>query len=533
MRIALAQLNTIVGDLEGNVARILDAQQTAQQQQAGLLVTPELALTGYPPKDLLFKSHFVSDQLKALDDVIRRSSIPILVGYVESAPDGRLHNSAALIEGNKLTYNYRKWLLPTYDVFDELRYFSPGTKLEVIEFGGVKTGITICEDLWDDDYDIKVARELSSLGAELVVNLSSSPFHIGKHQRRQELLSRQCTAGGIDIAYCNRVGAQDDLVFDGNSMVVNREGKLVALGAAFAEDILYYDTAASETGDVEYGLVEESELFQALCLGLRDYLAKSGFNRVVLGLSGGIDSALAACIAAGAIGAENVTALGMSTQYTSQASEDDARELAANLGIEFHLLRIDESIDVAARRYKETFGTYRHPVTLENLQARERGKILMEYSNDTGAMVIATGNKTEYALGYSTLYGDMCGGLAVIGDLTKPMVYQLTRYFTTDVMPGAVPERILTRPPSAELREGQVDPFDYDRIGPLTEAIVEDHLGPDELMQAGYTEAEMEMVFRLIRTNEHKRIQAPPILRVTEKAFGPGRQMPIVNHYRW
>jgi NAD+ synthase (glutamine-hydrolysing) len=539
MRVGLAQLNLTVGDLDGNAAKLLNAAHEALTQGCELLATPELALTGYPPQDLLFKRHFITAQLDVLDQLAAAAPLPMLVGFVSRREeDGTLRNAAAVIEGGRVKQAVEKMLLPTYDVFDELRYFRPACLNIPVQLAGHKLGVTICEDIWDAGYERKVVPQLARQGSEAIINLSSSPFHAGKRRERIEICRRHALAHGLPVLYCNLVGAQDELVFDGESLALDARGRLIALGPQFREELVVVDCGAGGAGQGEVPAVPEPtcqhacEVFGALCLGTRDYFRKCGFSKAVLGLSGGVDSALVACVAAEALGPENVLCMAMPSRYTAEMSNTDAELLARNLGVEFKLLPIEDSVRLAMQRYNGAFGEYKQNVTVENLQARERGKILMEISNDQNALVLATGNKTEYALGYSTLYGDMCGGLAVIGDVSKPDVYALCRYYNESRGREVLPQRILTRAPSAELREGQVDPFDYDRISPLADAVVEEHCSPEELMERGYSREEVDLVLRLVRLSEYKRKQAAPILRVTAKAFGIGRRLPIVNRYK-
>ena len=563
MRIALAQLNATVGDLPGNCARILAAARQAQAEGCQLLITPELMLCGYPPQDLLNKPHFVQAQLDALQLLAAELPLPALVGCVYPAgaesgtsaqPFARvaaettqpLSNAAVFIRSGEIEAVARKLLLPTYDVFDEWRYFRPGAPC-LIELGGVKLGVTICEDLWDENYALHPAQALATAGAEAILNLSASPFHAGHFAVRLGVLRRHARALDLPLAYCNLVGGQDELIFDGRSMLVDARGELAELAAAWEEELLVVElpcreAAAQHPPDgrtagarmLHSSLPTQdgpAELFAALVLGLRDYCRKCGFESAVLGLSGGVDSALVAVIAAAALGPEHVVALALPSRYTAEISNTDAALLAQRLGIELHTLPIEDTLPVAERRFAGEFGPHRSPVTFENMQSRERGQILMEYSNDRGALLLATGNKTEYALGYSTLYGDMCGGLAVIGDLNKLDVYALARWYNQQAGREVIPEQILTRAPSAELAADQVDPFDYDVIAPLTDLVVEENLGAAALVARGYAAADVQRVLKLVRLSEYKRKQAPPILRVSAKAFGIGRRMPIVNGF--
>ncbi|MCH7472940.1 NAD+ synthase [bacterium] len=535
MRIALGQINATVGDLAGNADLIAKRASEAADAGCELFLTPELTVTGYPPQDLLLKDHFVAEQLELLHGSLApRLPIPSLVGFVDRGADGRRYNAAALVVGGKVERIVRKTLLPTYDVFDEWRYFRPAESNEPLEVGGRMIGVTICEDIWDEGYQRKVVPGLVEAGAEMIVNLSSSPFHAGKRQVRIDLCRRHALAHGVPVLYCNMVGAQDELIFDGESIAVDAAGRLIALGPKFREGLVVVECNFDGAPAAEVALPEfnhDEEVFDALCLGIAGYFRKCGFERAVTGLSGGIDSSLVACLAVEALGSGQVMGVAMPSRFTPAMSSEDASALATNLGIALHVMPIEESVVLAMQRYRDCFGEYQQGITAENLQARERGKILMEISNDQGALVLSTGNKTEYALGYTTLYGDMAGGLAVIGDVSKPEVYALARYYNARRGAAVIPERVLTRPPSAELSEGQVDPFDYERIGPLVDAVVEERRSRSGLLELGYGAEEVDRVLRLVRLNEYKRKQAPPVLRITKKAFGIGRKMPIVNKY--
>lgn len=533
MLIGLAQIDMTVGDLEGNADRILGMARQAAAAGCDLLVTPELALTGYPPQDLLFKRHFISAQLEVLERLAEALPVSALVGFVDREEGNDLHNAAALVTGGEVSAVVHKTLLPTYDVFDEWRYFKPAVENHPLPLGDARLGVTICEDIWDALYDRHVVPGLAAEGAGVIINMSSSPFHAGKLVQRLAVCRRHALKHGMPVLYCNAVGAQDELIFDGESFALGPDGRLAALAPKFAEDLLLVTLPAGAETATEPDRRREEEVFAALCLGIRDYFRKCGFSRAVIGLSGGIDSAVTACLAAEALGAAQVIGVAMPSRYTAEMSNDDAAELAHNLGIEFHVMPIEDSVKLAMSRFATEFGGYRDTLTVENLQARERGKILMEISNDLNALVLSTGNKTEYALGYTTLYGDMCGGLAVIGDVSKPEVYSLARYYNTIKGSAVIPERTIERIPTAELREGQVDPFDYERISPLADAVIEEHLAPEELTARGYSEEEVARVMRLVRVSEYKRKQAPPVLRVTEKSFGIGRRMPIVNAYKF
>ncbi|MCB1187038.1 NAD+ synthase [bacterium] len=534
MLIALSQLNATVGALEGNTEKIIDAARTAKARGAGLLVTPELMVTGYLPQDLVLKRHFISAQRDLVfGRLCMELALPALVGFIDNDENGHLYNSAAYIADGRVQHIVRKSLLPTYDVFDEWRYFRPGENLEPLAIDGHRVAVTICEDIWDDEYEIKVVRQLASAGADMIVNLSSSPYRQGKQRRRIELCSKHARETGLPLLYCNMVGGQDELIFDGSSIVVDRRGRLIATGESFGEDMLMIDPFA-DNPELEDTREHDgsAEIFRALCLGISDYFGKTGFEKAVLGLSGGIDSALVACLAAEALGPQNVTGVAMPSRFTADMSNSDAELLARNLGMPFHVFPIEESVALAERRFTDAMGQYRSGLTRENLQSRERGKILMEISNDRGSLVLATGNKTEYALGYSTLYGDMCGALAPIGDLSKPQVYQLSRWYNQWKGREVIPQRSIDREPSAELRAGQVDPFEYERTGPLVDEIIVRQRSRSELQGLGYPADEIDEAFRLIRLNEYKRWQAAPILRVTRKAFGSGRKIPLVNGFQ-
>ena len=537
MRLYLAQINTTVGDFAGNVRRIVSACDDAAAQHCDIILIPELATTGYPPHDLLFLSDFLERTQAAVMEVADASSrwpdLSIVLGTPERTSAG-LHNSAALIRAGKLLGYVRKTLLPTYDVFDEARYFKPATGWLLPSWKDIKLGVTICEDLWDEGYDEKVVPKLTALGANLIVNISSSPFHTGKLRERIALLKRHAAQSKVPLAYCNMCGAETELVFDGGSFAIGRDGRLAAVAPSFVESalVLEYDEGIQDfAGNAqEPAMPREEEMFRALVLGVRDFHHKQGFRQCALGLSGGIDSSLVAVIAAHALGPENVLGVAMPSRITSMESNDDARELARNLGIEFKEMPIEDSVRIAEERYARTFGLHKHTETRENLQARERGKILMEISNDQGRLVLTTGNKTEYALGYSTLYGDMCGALAVIGDLNKSEVYAVSRWINEHLR-NPIPARVLTKKPSAELSPGQIDPFNYETVSPLVDALVEDQASPKELVRRGYDEVEVKRCVKLLFASEHKRWQAPPMLRVSRRAFGIGRRMPIVNRF--
>lgn len=541
VKLALAQLNTTVGDLSGNSAKIRDAYRRAVAAGADLVLTPELAITGYPPRDLLAKRRFVSDNLRALDDLARTvGTTALVVGYVEvnpSRPGREWFNAMAWIEHGTVVARRFKTLLPTYDVFDEDRYFQPAESNEPFRWGGVRFGLTICEDIWSAQekwslhrYPRDPVRELGNV--DWLLNISASPFHLGKDRLRREMLQAVARDYRVALAYCNQVGGNDELIFDGHSIVLDASGRVLAQAPGFREDLLLVDVEGAapitlpETSDIEL-------LHAALVLGLRDYVQKCGFRSVVLGLSGGIDSAVTACLAVEALGAENVTGVSMPSQFSSKGSVEDARELAKNLGIRWLMLPIQEAFEAMKRTLAPVFAGLPEDTTEENLQARLRGNILMALSNKFGHLLLTTGNKSELAVGYCTLYGDMAGGLAVIADVPKTRVYELARYINRQH--DWIPAACLTKPPSAELRPNQTDqdtlpPYDVlDAI--LTRYVEETKSAAEIVTETGFDEKLVRDIVRKIDLNEYKRKQAPPCLRVTTKAFGIGRRVPIAQRY--
>ena len=543
MKVALAQINTTVGDFAGNEAKILAAYQRGVAAGVELVVTPELAITSYPPRDLLLKSGFVQRNLEALDRLaLATGPTGLLVGFVgknPARPGRELTNSVALLVGGRLLATRNKTLLPTYDVFDEDRYFEPAANNLPVEFHGQKIGLTICEDVWNDQdfwrerrYRRDPVAELVRAGASVLFNLSASPWYLGKNRMRHCLLANLVAKGRVPLVYCNQVGGNDELVFDGCSLVFNAEGGLTARGQLFAEDFLVADTEARQTLPPDT-LADEEKLYRALVLGLRDYLRKCGFKEAVLGLSGGIDSALTACLAAAALGPEQVRGISLPSQYSSQGSLDDARQLAANLGLRYEVISIQAAFDALKRQLQPVFAGLPEDTTEENMQARLRGLILMALSNKFGALLLSTGNKSEVAVGYCTLYGDMCGGLAVISDLPKNMVYRLARWVNRER--EIIPLASLTKPPSAELRPNQTDQDTlppYDVLDAIMEAYVVRGQSVTEVAAAGFDEATVKKVIRMIDACEYKRRQAAPGLKVTSKAFGLGWRIPIAQRYR-
>lgn len=543
MKVALAQINTTVGDLVGNEARILAAYQRGVVGGVDLVVCPELAITGYPPRDLLLKPHFVAQNLAVLERLAGATGrVGLLVGFVgnhHGRPGRGLTNSVALLQHGKVAEVRTKMLLPTYDVFDEDRYFDPAEGNEPFLFNGRSIGVTVCEDLWNDEdfwrerrYRRNPAVDLVRSGADLLVNVSASPWHLGKNTTRRAMLSSLATKTRCPLLYCNLVGGNDELIFDGASLAFDGQGRLMAQGALFAEDWLVVDTAKWQA--VAPPVVSDEELvYRALVLGVRDYLHKCGFKSVVLGLSGGIDSALTAVLAVEALGAENVRGVSLPSQFSSQGSLDDARLLAANLGIQYDVIPIQPAFASVKGQLQPVFGGLPEDTTEENLQARLRGVILMGMSNKFGSLLLTTGNKSELAVGYCTLYGDMCGGLAVISDVPKTMVYRLSNWVNRqrEVIPAAS----ITKAPSAELRPNQTD---QDSLPPyeVLDAILEEYVvkcrPAAEIVASGFDPAAVRRVVRLIDGTEYKRRQAAPGLKVTSKAFGVGRRIPIAQRWR-
>jgi len=542
MKVALAQINTTVGDLPGNEAKIRAAYQRAAEVGVDLVVFPELALCGYPPRDLLHKSRFLEQNWTAVERLSQGTGkTGLLTGYAgrnERRPGREATNSAALLQNGKVVATRHKTLLPTYDVFDEDRYFEPATENLPVEFNGQKIGITICEDVWNDEdfwrdrrYPRNPAAELAAAGATILFNVSASPWHLGKNRTRREMLSSLAAKTKCPLVYCNLVGGNDELVFDGASLVFNDAGQLAAIGAMFDEDFFVVDTeilgeAAAQTQP------DEEKIYRALVLGLRDYLHKCGFKSAVLGLSGGIDSAITAVIAADALGRENVRGVSLPSQFSSQGSLDDARVLADRLGIQYDVIPIQPAFEAVKGQLSSVFIGRAEDTTEENIQARLRGVILMAMSNKFGSLLLTTGNKSELAVGYCTLYGDMCGGLAVISDVPKTMVYRISNWLNRER--EIIPAASITKPPSAELRPNQTDQDSlppYDVLDAILEAYVVECRSTAEIIKRGFEEATVRRIVRLIDFNEYKRRQAAPGLKVTTKAFGVGRRIPIAQRY--
>lgn len=548
MRIALAQTNPIIGDIHGNIGRVLRAIEAGAAEDAALVVLPELAVSGYPPKDLLLNPQFISDNVAAVEAIAEHcTNTAALVGFAQPSTDQRgrlLRNSVALLADGIVREVHHKTLLPTYDVFDEQRYFEPGGKIVVSEFGGCKLGISVCEDLWNDLscnrrqlYHIDPVEELAAAGAEIFINVSASPFVVDKPAYREQLISAQAKRHKVPLIYVNQVGGNDELIFDGASLVFDSSGMLIARGKSFQEDLLVVDLASGQQRiEPLPGRIES--VHKALVLGLRDYVHKCGFKDVILGLSGGIDSAVTAALAVDALGADHVTGVSMPSRYSSGHSKDDAAELARNLGIDYKQIPIGETHQSFERTLKEVFSSAPSGLAEENVQARIRGVILMAVSNKTGALVLTTGNKSELAVGYCTLYGDMNGGLAVISDVPKMMVYELARYINRDR--NIIPASTITKVPSAELREDQADQDSlppYELLDGILQRYIEEGKPVPQIISemaslSGFDESVVWDVIRMVSLNEYKRKQAAPGLKVTSRAFGFGRRMPIAQRYQ-
>ncbi len=540
MKIGFAQLNPTVGDLRGNFEKIASAYDRLVAAGADLVLTPELAITGYPPQDLVFKSRFVPETLATLERLHARvSKAPLLVGFVDRN-EGRgkpFHNAAALLESGQPIRKTYKSLLPTYDVFDEDRYFEPGRGAEPFAVCGKKVGVTICEDIWTEHYlprplyDVEPVRGLIERGAEIIVNLSASPFGLHKPAVRHEMVGALARTYQRPICYCNAVGGNDQLVFDGTSIAVNSSGALIAQLQSFREDEAIVDTEAGATIEFREGEMPE-DLFAALSLGVRDYLRKCDFKSAVLGLSGGIDSAVVATIAVDALGAENVVGVSMPTQYSSRGSIDDALALARNLGIKCFQIPIGKAFETFRAQFSEIFSGLPEDTTEENMQPRLRAMTLMALSNKFGHLLLTTGNKSELAVGYCTIYGDMAGGLAVISDVPKTLVYELARWINRKR--EVIPRSTIDKPPSAELKPNQTDQDTlppYEILDEILRLYVEENLSARDIVSRGFDEKTVRWVQRRVDLNEYKREQAAPGLKVTSRAFGLGRRMPIAQKF--
>ncbi len=549
MRIAMAQLNPIVGDIAGNTRRIIAAMDQAIQQGAELIVTPELSVIGYPPRDLLLKPTVLWQMREAVDQIARHSNgITTMVGYAQEnpQPSGRtLYNAVAVVRDGNVLHRGVKSLLPTYDVFDESRYFEPGPKTETVMLGAQRIGLSICEDLWNDQqivgrqmYHFNPVEALAKAGSNILVNISASPFTLGKNDFRRKLISHHARRWNMPIIYVNQVGANDELIFDGCSMAFDAAGNLLAQGKDFQEDLVVFDLPGPVKLDCPPPRTGMASIHAALVLGLRDYAHKCGFKTAVLGLSGGIDSAVVTALAAEALGKDNVTGVALPSRYSSEHSLSDARKLAEAIGIHFHILPIETAHQAMEKTLQDLFDHAAPGLAEENLQARIRGNLLMALSNKFGHLLLTTGNKSEVATGYCTLYGDMCGGLAVISDVPKMMVYELAQYINQQRIctgaPAAIPAGSITKPPSAELRPNQTDQDSlppYPVLDAILQLYVEEEKSVWEIIRDGFDKATVLRVARLVDINEYKRKQMPPGLKVTSRAFGYGRRMPIAQRY--
>lgn len=554
MRICIAQINCTVGDLDGNARKIIEYLQKAKDLGADIVSFPELAITGYPPEDLLLKEGFVSDNLAAFKRTVKAvNDMVAIVGFVDKAGHD-IYNAAAVIYKGEVKGISHKEILPNYGVFDEKRYFKPGKDSRIFEFGEFIFGMNICEDIWHAEGPV---RTQASLGARLILNINSSPYHAGKVKEREDIIRSQARSNNVVISYANLVGGQDELVFDGQSMIVDNTGKVLARAQAFKEDIIAFDvdieindTKASKKAILVSGsrvvrskpaiakrdmkpIDPTAEVYQALSLGLKDYVTKNGFKKVVIGLSGGIDSALVAALAADALGKDNVLGIFMPTRYSSTQSETDARAVAANLGIKYTSIPIDHIFKLYLMSLEPHFGGLPKDITEENLQARIRGTVLMSLSNKFGYIVLATGNKSEMSTGYATLYGDMAGGFAVIKDVPKTMVYELVMYRNS--LDNVIPESIIAKPPTAELKPDQKDQDtlpSYSLLDEVLKQYVEEDKGYDEIVDMGFNKEVVKKVLGMVDRSEYKRRQAAPGIKITPKAFGRDRRMPITNKYK-
>jgi NAD+ synthase (glutamine-hydrolysing) len=557
MRIGLAQLNTTVGDLSGNSRRILAAYRDLVAQGAELVVFPELVVSGYPPRDLLFKRRFVTDVESAVAEIAAAvGEVPALVGFVETNTSGQgrpFFNAGAWCYRGEVAVVARKCLLPTYDVFDEDRYFEPAPEPRVIAFSGRRVGVTICEDIWTHPmistrrlyHGLDPVRQLAAQKCDVVLNLSASPWHYGKDNVRETLVTDAAKAVGCPVVFCNAVGGNDELIFDGRSVVASAQGAVVAGLAAFREELRVISlSAALKASDpnsqiaTSFSQPEMKDIFDALVLGLRDYAGKSGFKKGLVALSGGIDSAVVGVTAAAAFGPENVTGVSLPSAISSEHSREDARILAGNLGIAFQTISIAEAVAATETALGPVFAGRPRDVAEENIQARVRGVLMMALSNKFGSLLLTTGNKSEVAVGYCTLYGDMCGGLAVISDVFKTQVYALARWINDDARRAGrsppIPQNSIDKPPSAELRPGQTDQDSlppYDLLDAILRGYVEEGLSRRDLITQGFAEAVVNDVARKVDLNEYKRKQAAPGLKITPLAFGVGRRIPIVQKY--
>ncbi len=540
VKVALGQVNPTVADFAGNSAKIIDCARRAIAAGAGVAIFPELSICGYPPRDLVERSSFVErNRETALQIAEATRGIVVICGLVTPAhaETGKsVMNSAVVLQDGKIVFLQSKRLLPTYDVFDEARNFAPAASQSPVPMCGKQVALTICEDAWNDKqfwdrrlYGVDPVEDLVRGGGTCLVNISASPFYVGKRELRREMLTALATRHGMPVIMVNQVGGNDSLVFDGSSVVIAADGRVVAQAKSFEEDLVFFDSESlnGDMHDQVSGI--EASAYSALVLGTRDYVRKCGFQRAIVGLSGGVDSALTAAIAADALGPDNVLTVGMPGPYSSRGSIDDARALAANLGVRFELIRITEIFDAYLRSLKPVFAGREEDVTEENLQARIRGTLLMALSNKFCGLVLSTGNKSEVAVGYCTLYGDMVGGLAVISDVPKTMVYRLSHYVNS--RRPVIPRAVLEKPPSAELRPNQKDTDTlppYEMLDTILEDYIEDYRTPEQIAATHHYDSNLvRTVVRMVERSEYKRQQAAPGLKISEKAFGVGRRFPI------
>ncbi len=568
LRVALAQINTTIGDLNGNSELILDAARRATDAGADLVAFPELAITGYPPEDLLIRAAFIDDAERALDDLASAAAglPPLIVGSIHF--DRHLYNSAAVLHGGEIVGRYHKHELPNYGVFDEVRYFQPGTEATTFRIGGTTVGVTICEDIW---FPGGPMREQALAGAQLIVNINASPYHLGKTTQRERMIATRATDNAVAVAYVNQVGGQDELIFDGHSVIFDPAGEPIARGASMAEDLVISDvpleqvvqtqlhdprvrrnrTVAHEVAPIdvtdavdeprtplpvsdETPLTGHAETYEALVLGTRDYIRKTGFESAFVAVSGGIDSAIVAAIAVDALGPDQVTAISLPSRYSSEGSIADAVDLAERLGMRLVTFPIEAAHQAAIETLEREFDGRDAGTAEENLQSRLRGLMTMAMSNsEPRSMVLTTGNKSEYACGYATLYGDMAGGFAVIKDVPKTLVYELARYRNT--VSAVIPQQSIEKPPSAELRPDQLDTDslpEYDVLDPILEAYVENDLPADAIVELGFEAETVHRIIDLVNRNEYKRRQSPPGVKISTRNFGRDRRLPLASRYR-
>jgi NAD+ synthase (glutamine-hydrolysing) len=543
LRVFIGQINPTVGALASNAELIRRTYDEGVAAGADVVMVPELAVTGYPPRDLLDRQTFINATLQVRDELAAMTGDTTLI-FGCPVPSASwcgkpLHNAAVVARNGRILLEQHKNLLPTYDVFDELRYFEPAKEVAIVEIAGRRVGVSICEDFWFDDelggkklYCGNPVDDLARQGAEVLLNISASPFNAGKRKSRWEIFSKVARRYRVPLVYVNQIGGNDELLFDGSSIVFDANGNTIFCARAFEEHNTLVQLQGSPCEMVE-ALTEDEEIGQALILGLSDYIRKCGFRDVVIGLSGGIDSAVTAAIAVEALGKEHVTGIAMPSQFSSQHSIDDARDLARNLGIAFHIVPIADIYAPYETALDELFGEHKFDTTNENVQARIRGNILMAWSNRTGAMVVSTGNKSEMAVGYCTLYGDMAGGLALLGDVYKTMVYRVARWLNRNR--AVIPESTMTKPPSAELKPNQTDQDTlppYDVLDGILKLYIEEWMEVDEIAAAGFDRDLVARILKMVDTAEFKRRQAAPTVRVSQKAFGSGRDMPIAQRWR-